>query len=125
MNEYFKEFQGLILFWTAVGVALGIILPLVFSRVKSLVASVFQFVGDSLAWAFSKSYFVWVFGAFQIGLEVFLLQQWIFGWNLVNYPGGIYDEYCYIPLTVSIPGFVFNFFAFWATVGRLAELDKK
>ena len=122
MGEYFQEHREVIIASLITGVVFGVILPVLLGKARDVLATVFDFVGNHLSEIFSRAVYCCVLMCMQIGFEVFLLQQWIFTWNALNYPGGVYDPYAYLPLTVTIPVFVLNFFLFIVMSARLEHL---
>lgn len=123
MGEYLQEHREVIIASLVVGVIFGVILPVLLGKARDVLATVFDFAGNRLSVIFGRLVYCLVMMCMQIGFEVFLLQQWIFTWNALNYPGGAYDQYAYLPLTVVIPVFVLNFFLFVVMAFRLEHLE--
>ena len=116
--DYLSDNKGLVIACLLVGFIFGAILPMILT----LVRQVFESIGHGLYACFSNAYFVFMFFAFQLGLEIFLLQQWIFGYNIANGGGGAYDSLAYLPLTVTIPAFFANIVVFVGMCLRFGEI---
>ena len=120
--SYFVDNRELAVACLVAGLVFGLIMPMIWT----LIRQVFESIGRGLKVCFSNAYFVFMFFAFQLGLEVFLLQQWIFGYNLANGGGGYYDQLTYLPLTVVIPAFFANIVVFVGMCIRFGEIiDEK
>lgn len=123
--EYFVQNRELAIACLVAGTVFGVILPLILNRLKAAWDAVWNGFTGVLSFVFSTSYGCWLVMSLQFALEIFLLQQWIFGYNHANGGGGFYDSYAYLPLTVTIPAFFGNIAFFVATGCRLAETTEK
>ena len=119
--SYFVENKELAIACLVTGFVFGAILPMILT----LLRQVFCSVGSGLHACFSNAYFIFMFFAFQLGLEIFLLQQWIFGYNAVNGQVGAYSDMAHLPLPVTIPLFFVNIVVFIGMMFRFGEVDKK
>lgn len=63
----------------------------------------------------------WTIFACQVGFEIFLLQQWIHGYNAMYEADNPYNRYVLMPLIVTVPLFFVNILL---GIGVIVWLDK-
>ena len=86
---------------------------IVFAIVVAIVAKFF--VNSVWPVVMGNAFAKWTIFTSQIGLEVFLLQQWIYGYNWPDSPSFV------TPLIITVPLFFANIFM---AIGVIAWMDK-
>ena len=66
----------------------------------------------------------WAIFSVQVGIQIFLLQQWIYGYNAMYDPYNPYNEYVFLPLVVNIPLFFVNILFGVGVIAWMAHIQE-